>query len=128
MTQKIYRVAKRDSLTQGLYAHWWCQDVVNLYDMQGRHPAPADDSALRSAWTSAGRGVTGSDNMDLRYGFASLEQLKFWIFSDEMRQEIAREGFVIHVLEASETYVGDTQATYHPDTAQFIEILELTEV
>ncbi len=53
------------------------------------------------------------------FGFATLEQLKFWIYKEEWVTQLEENGFVISRLEASSTeYVthGRTQAIINRHT------------
>lgn len=44
------------------------------------------------------------------FGFASIEQLKRWIYKGEWRYDLSHEGFRISVYECEEAYCGRTQA------------------
>jgi hypothetical protein len=125
----IYRVAAAKDAALGLYSYTWFEDDgVQLYDMQTRHPAPSDDRELQGAWDDAGRSTDSYGNRDLWYGFASIEQLKFWIYTEEARDVIAERGLVIYVYDAEEAYIGATQATFNPETARHVETLDLRTI
>lgn len=103
-------------------------------DMDGRHPMPHDDSALvrnvaRMEGYVHGRQIFWTDYL---YGFSSLEQLKSWIYKDEVRVGLHSLGFTIGVYEYDWVAYGDTQAVVHVRLQQSedcrIETLSLLDI
>ena len=92
------------SVAAAMYASW--QDI----EYETRHPGPLQDSLLRVNFEAA-RGPMNIHSMDpFRFGFASMAQLRAWIYRDEWRDSLAREGFLLNIYLPSEMYVGNTQA------------------
>lgn len=114
----VYRVQTADG--EGLYsASQYAND--KLSDLNGRHPLPYNDSKLMAA---LGDEVCAGK----LFAFASLEQLKFWIHSDEDREAIHYEGCSIYAIETDEVWVGDTQCVFNKRSGNVVGVISLLDL
>ncbi len=117
----IYRVEDSDNC--GMYS----ADISNnMFELQSRHPPPHDDVTLGPKWK-----VLTSDQKDpYRFGFASLEQLKFWIYMQEWRTELEAEGYrvSVYLVPSKFTMVGETQCVFLPEEATKLHTMSLLEI
>lgn len=101
-------------------------DTEIYYDTNegGRHPAPRHDNKLD--W-SAFQDRHGPQS---RFGFASIDQLMFWLYREEWRQGLKDRGFTLAVYEADEGAYshGDTQAVFSKDRAMRITNIDLVDL
>lgn len=110
----IYRV--EDSAGDGLYTSEHGKCYAEMYELDGRHPSPHNDPALaRKVHDFLGK-YGGA-----RFGFCSLEQLKFWIYKRDWWDKLDAEGFVISMYLVPEQYclLGNTQAIFNREKAEF---------
>ena len=93
-----------------------------------RHPHPtADDALMRSIPRHLNQ--MGMPAYVFNYGFASLEQLKMWLYQNEWRVALSDAGFHVAVYNClKDAYVGDTQAVFIKQHATLVETLHLCEV
>lgn len=92
------------SVAAAMYASW--EDT----EYETRHPGPLQDSLLRANFEAAQGPMTMSSMDPFRFGFASMAQLRAWVYRDEWRDSLAREDFLLNIYLPSEMYVGNTQA------------------
>lgn len=119
---KIYRV--EDDQGTGMYRTSIALREMNCSDK--RHPSPWDDMKLSEPW----------ENMDLYerskmfFGFSSLDQLKFWIYLEEWRKLLKKEGYFISVYECEpdDAIIGETQAIFIRSSATKIQQLDFLEI
>jgi len=72
--------------------------------------------------------LTGEAASEHSFGFASIEQLKSWVYSMQHRDSLDAEGFKVSVFEAIGA-VGDTQCVYLRESrGENIETLDLTQI
>ena len=88
-----------------------------------RHPMPYADDGLTDYWDTIGYGKV----VVHQFAFASLEQLKFWIYRASIRRALADAGLQVSVISAMGV-AGDTQAVFLPETREDIEVLSLKEI
>lgn len=122
----VYRIEHAES-TGGMYV-----GGRGLYDIAGsagddiynnpRHPLPNEDSVLmasgipRNAW-----GI--KDLQRLHFGFASVEQLRNWLYKDQWLVGLHDAGYVLAIIETEEAYIGSTQAVFlRPDVYEKVSI------
>jgi len=117
---KFYRVEWPDG--EGLYRKGAAGLGNELSDFE-RHPMPFEDAELADYYDTAME--IGSSNF--RFAFASIEQLKYWIYRTEWRKILHDKGLKIAVIEA-DGFHGDTQAMYEKESRVDIEFLSLVEV
>lgn len=133
---KIYRV--EDAKGWGIYNGSGLADAARIDSGETeRHPMAYRDEKLR-AYARRGnffepvvwRGEPGKwhNKGKLRYGFASLDQLRFWIYAKAWRVRMEDAGARIGIYDAAECLVGETQAVFNVATATLIETLKLTEI
>lgn len=129
---KVFRV--EDDEGNGMY-NGWCA----LQEMQERerHPIPGDDWELMSAVHKSKidercyEVLSMNDPCEapdeLLFGFASMEQLRFWIYKHEWIQRLKDEGFKLSVYEVEDGWAahGRTQAVFIKDKATLINQIEL---
>lgn len=101
---RIYRVENQHGT--GMYHVW---DRFALNENSERHPTPHHDSRLMQAGWEAFKARYYSD---VYFGFSSLDQLRSWVYQDRWREELYSHGYNIHVYEADEALLGDTQAVF----------------
>ena len=123
---KIYRVErinpKHPFATSNFGSGLYRSDTACVYlNDKNRHPVPQLDEAL--GWYE----IPGKERDMYYFGFASIEQLKFWIYQKECRELLHEEGFKISVYEGNIKH-GDTQAVIHIKGKTLVETLNLTEI
>lgn len=111
----IYRVENQRGV--GMYKAY----AKACYAMVGsdRHPSPNDDAELRPAWHQLlNEGLYRHYN----FGFATLDQLRSWIYKDEWREELDRKDFYAMCYYVPDEYmhIGATQAIFRKDKARHI--------
>lgn len=92
----------------GMYATSFTSEY-NLYDLDGRHPGPGDDVALK--WN----GETMSYS-EWRFGFSSIGQMRRWIYMPEAYAGMAEYDLAISVYLCDEYKIGDTQMVFRNAT------------
>lgn len=108
----VYRVETPDG--RGMYHSGLMTEVVDLVlnksasELRRKHPMPHEDEALSVAVERAGYDL---DDPLLYYGFASIAQLKRWLFHPEVRRELSARGLRVSVYEGPCAH-GDTQAVF----------------
>lgn len=115
----IYRI--EDKGGYGLYCS--LNDKVKLTSLaEPRHPMPWNDEGLKphvvghSPWVGIAW-KKPANKWDLRYGFATLDQLRFWIYKQAWRDRLDEVGALINVYEAPDCLIGQTQAVFNLKTA-----------
>lgn len=104
----LYRV--ENLRMEGIYVNGTAS-VIGIRDgFHGRHPSPFEDSALMADLEN--KGLPSPTNREWRYGFASLDQLRNWLYKAEWRSTLAFHGFFISIIDVSnlDCAIGDTQA------------------
>ena len=148
---KVYRVEAKDGY--GMYSS--DQDVAYVFrtsKVSPRHPmAERDDALVKAGWhvkewnwgalgrwyspvcpaghefhADGGWAATKADD-GTRFAFASLEQLKNWIYRDAWRQRLQERGYHIKVYETQDAIGGDTQAVFNAlaDDIKVVETLDI---
>jgi len=109
----VYRV--EDKITgRGMY-RCGLRCAGNMqHDM--RHPDANQDAELRAYWQS----TDYVEREEIYFAFATVAQLKAWIYKDSWRKEIAKEGLVVSVYSARFIRIGATQAVFRLRTAKKI--------
>jgi hypothetical protein len=87
----------------------------------GRHPLPKNDSLI-SDW------YYENFTPDYFFAFASLEQMRAWVYSDAWVDHLHTEGFVINVYQTDDGVHGHSQAIFRKETATLIETISLEDV
>lgn len=103
----LYRVAHMSTICTGLYESG---TAIGQLCNPGRHPMPYDDAKLEHFYNRKFR-------CTMRFAFGSLDQLRFWIYSKEIRAKLSEQGFVIYMIEplgerGEDWQIGDTQAIF----------------
>lgn len=117
----VYRVEDADKY--GIYCGDWLPPGFGSKKTK-RHPMPYDDAKLCATERFSFR--DGSFDWDViyarcreyhqvRYGFVSLEQLKFWLYKTSWRKRFKEHGFHVSVYECEIALAGDTQAVFSLD-------------
>lgn len=98
-----------------------------LSDMTGRHPAPDSDWILR---VNGYRQFETNHHTSMRFGFESLDQLKRWIYDEEIRLALHNTGLVVNVYEVPFPYIiiGETQTVAVIDHMVLQYTLTLREI
>ncbi len=115
----IYRVEDDDGL--GMYADDMLNNAARVSD---RHPMPASDGRLMDAgWLE----FQSEHSSDVRFGFGSLEQLRFWLYRQSWRNHLTDEGYRVHVYDVPDGFglIGDTQAVFALANAKHCRAFEL---
>ena len=120
-TPTLYRVAHVSTICEGMYRNGTACAHLNEID---RHPMPYNDMLLEGFYTRRFR-----DHM--RFAFASLEQLRFWVYKAEVRERLAEAGYLIYQIEPEgergiDWQIGDTQAIY--TSAREVGMLDLRDI
>lgn len=120
---KVYRI--QDDAGIGFYrSYYWRMDGKVTIN----HPTPDDDAKLCMVYEDIGRTdwLTGKSPV-VRYGFATLTQMRQWVYKEEWRIAMHKHGFKVHVLDAEQAWAGDTQAMYMPHNVTTLEILSIKD-
>ncbi len=114
----IYRIENKEG--EGLYTAFPVGSYPRIeMNEDKRHPPPFDDDKIRQTWT---------DLLDrLNFGFASMDQLRFWVYKREWREDLHKKGMSIKRITANGVH-GDTQAVFLPETRKDIETISLLDV
>jgi hypothetical protein len=114
----IYRV--EDATGEGLYSAFdpGTYPRVEMQD-EKRHPVPLDDDKISPVWLKL--------QDKLNFGFASLDQLRFWVYKRVWREDLHKYGLSIKKIKAKGV-LGDTQAVFLPETREDIETISLLDV
>lgn len=120
----VYRIEHKET-RQGMYfGPRSLYNIANacgddIYGEHSRHPHPMEDSVLMA--TDIPRYATAH----LNYGFASIEQLRSWLYKDAWLVGLHAAGYVLAIIESEEVYVGSTQAVFlRPETYPTFSIQE----
>lgn len=111
-----YRVVNADGV--GLYAsgHHVAGELHDMY----RHPTPSDDYKLRDFYYEHISNGLYFRNSPYVFGFASMEQLRHWIHSEELLMSLAESGFRIRIYQTDDYCIGDTQMVFRGSTASLV--------
>jgi hypothetical protein len=114
----VYRIENR--MGRGMYE---C-DTVNLYcgAASERHPMPYRDAALVAQ--NYEDGFLFRWGRDIRFGFTSPEQFRSWVYQQDWRDALNRDGFQMSVYEIEDDLclLGDTQAVFIKDRARLLRV------
>lgn len=114
----VYRIENAEG--KGMYAGGQiANEEMNAWQ-SNRHPMPSKDSRLSLDYEVV-------FERGMKFGFSSLDQLKFWVYQEDHRVALHKEGFRVSVFTA-EACVGDTQVFYNPFTRIDLHQLTLLEV
>lgn len=117
---RFYRVHLERHLTTGMYqAHV----SHNMHELDGNHPCPQADDALRRDAESKGVDTKSMWSNCGYYGFRNLQQFRHWVYKDRWIEELTEEGFAISVFEVptSKVALGNTQAIMLASKAKEME-------
>lgn len=114
----IYRI--QNEYGEGMYTGPSCDASSSMHEH--RHPLPSDDAALKDKW------INLKNATHYKFGFSSIEQLKFWIYKLKWRKELAKAGYCVYIFETDDFLIGDTQAVFVKDTATLVETISLTKI
>lgn len=111
----VFRVEHAES-RKGIY--WQGSKICPDLHEYGSHPPPEDDYAIRTIWYDIKISYADRrrDNPWL-FGFASIEQLRRWIYQTEWLETLHEEGFVLSIYQCERSHIGDTQAVFHKEHA-----------
>ena len=127
---RIYRIESRVDGWLGLYSHEGLEEVMKDLDIcdedceaGGLHPRPSRDPALR-------HNTVGYDLDEWYFGFASMAQLRLWLFDPRFYLGLAKLDKVLRVYEMSDcdARVGDRQALFLRERSRAVEECELTAI
>ena len=93
------------------------------------HPEPDSDSLLVKNLVK-GEGEKDSFHsymIRMKYAFVSIEQLKFWVHMQYVREMMDKYGFRVAKFRAK-GYYGDSQAMYWPGTRVDITSFRVTDI
>ena len=104
---RIYRVEDGDGW--GMYSgNMSMGDLSPSGDQSSpRHPTPNNDSAIAEDYVNFCRGCAKE-----RFGFATLAQLRAWIYKDAWLRTLDGWGYRLSIYEAPRAIVGNTQALF----------------
>jgi len=77
-----------------------------MFDLDTYHPSPNNDGKLGDVWAEL------HNKVEWRFGFASIDQLRMWIYRQEWRDSLHEQGLYVSVISAEYVHVGETQAIY----------------
>lgn len=107
----IYRVESKRGT--GMYVNSSCWSVKEAMQEYERHPDPTQDAGLRDVWRDL---YYGHESTLFSFGFATIAQLKSWIYRDDWRQILHDHGFAVYAYNAKTYHLGDTQAIFIKDS------------
>lgn len=111
----VYRIAKKDSFSEGLYTS---NVSCNLFDLGGCHPEPRKDTGIAAIWKELGT--------ELLFGFGSISQLMQWVHKEEWRKGLDLEGYIIYVVKPLGAYaIGETQAVFRIREYEILNTISL---
>lgn len=114
-TLRVYRV--QNSLGDGMYR----ASISSMMLEDVRHPEPYRDSALMDEMEVAGF-CRGIPDCYFYYGFASIEQLKSWIYEEQWRWILDGSGYQVTVWEGPAAH-GDTQAVFVKSASEMLGVI-----
>lgn len=82
-----------------------------------KHPLPQQDSLLVENLSKNNLQFIGYGNLNLHFGFSSVEQLRSWFYNDEWVRDMSQSGIVLSIYEAEEAYLGNSQMCFNRSTA-----------
>lgn len=123
MKTTVYRIETKDGT--GMYGSGGCREAGFGYD-NSRHPSPEDDALLSKLLEEkSGNAAWCFSFSPYHFGFATIEQLRNWIYRDEWLLELHNSGHVLAIIESEEVFAGYTQAIFiRPETYQTLDIKE----
>ena len=107
---KFYSVRRGPGIGEGMYSSEAGLHACASYETTRKHPAPWADTALN--WDNIGY-ILGVPHGQCYFGFASLDQLKAWLYRQEWREHLHLNGFVVKVWDLPEEFdmrTGNAQA------------------
>lgn len=119
---KVYRV--ENSNGGGMYTETECTPSYEMIE-EARHPTPDKDALLAPLWQIE---LETANYLRFSFAFASLEQLKFWIYREDWRKKLDENGFGVSVYETDSALIGDTQAVFLKSQAKLEYTLSLLEI
>lgn len=106
---KIYRMQNEDG--EGMYRKSSVSEAIfGDTTNRSKHPSPKDDSKISKFWCD----LSFLWAEKYYFGFASILQMRNWIYDDFWFDQLAEKGYHPYELEIEEEYVqiGNTQAIY----------------
>lgn len=89
-----------------------------------RHPTPSDDAELWPYW----KGMDYRERDQMRFGYATIAQLKSWVYKKSWRKKIKDHGLVVSVYRARFVRVGSAQAVFRLKTAKKIGEIDILDL
>lgn len=116
----VYRIEMPNGV--GMYrCYLACADDIQD-DM--RHPTPTEDAELWPFWKDMGYRERGQ----MRFGYATIAQLKSWVYKKSWRKKIKDHGLVVSVYRARFVRVGSAQAVFRLRTAKKIGEIDILDL
>ena len=108
-----------DAEGTGIYRTLYAQELYALDSAAGgtAHPHPNQDSKLSDHWDML---IIMNQNKEYYFGFASMEQLRRWLFDKEVNQTLHDGGIKISIYQTDDYYIGDTQMMFRKSSATLI--------
>lgn len=88
-----------------------------------KHPNPYGDAGLHDWWMNTPMRI----RQEYYFGFASMEQLNAWLYSQMVREMLHDAGLRIEVYESNDYQLGYAQAVFRKSTAVHVDTLLLTD-
>ena len=108
---KFYSVRRTGpGIGVGMYSSKAGLRACGSYETTRKHPSPWADTALK--WDDIGW-FLGVPQDQCYFGFASLDQLKAWLYRQEWREHLHLNGFVVKMWDLPEEFAmhsGNAQA------------------
>ena len=101
----VYRIEDEDG--KGMYHS---SKAISMEVDERKHKEPCSDSLLAPVWLSLS---TGSRETFV-FGFASIEQLRNWVYDDDWLYKLHETGFILSVYDVPDKDViaGHTQVMF----------------
>ena len=127
----VYRV--ENSLGRGMYRGTFGDSLLDEMFDPVLHPMPSNDSRLMREIRAAGLenqryGWPTVNWSPFNFGFSSPDQLRRWLFNDDVKKDLQSIGFSVSVYEGGTEYHGDTQAVFIRNESTLVATIDLMEV
>ena len=81
------------------------------------HPSPEKDGKLKDYWNN----LNIREQLNHRFGFENIEQLRRWFFDDDILNKLKEIGFQISIYKTGKTFkAGYTQAVCKWDDMEYV--------
>lgn len=95
----------------------------HFYKQTDRHPSPDEDSKLFTEIQA--KNLLNWNYGRYVFGFASVDQLRSWLYQDEILLWLDDRGFILAVIEVDDVLIGNTQCMFiKPETYEKKNIRE----